>query len=262
MSFNIVQNADGSTDFISALTGLRAMRLRPYQGFYPSPDKIVSFTDHFLGDLLKDEWSGAKGSDGTAVVPSVVSGAIGGHCKLKTGAAGSGMAADGSSLTHGLNWRASNGGLYVEAKVMFLSSVANVALNFGFTDALATGTLEMPITLSTGTLTTNATDGAVFVFDTAATNDTFHLQGVKNNTDTALLNSTVAPVADTWLTLGLAIDAAGTASFYINDVLKGSVANALTTSVALTPVVCADSRTSSASKEIIVDYVHTAMIVA
>lgn len=259
MSFNEVQNADASTSYTSALSGKTALKLKPYHGPDLGHADFVVLFDDFLGDVIADQWSAADGSDDLAVAVAVVTAGNNGLLRLTTGDAGSGIAADGSSLTHMLNWLPSNGGLRMETRLKINTAVTNIALNVGFTDTLATTTLEMPITISGTTITTDATDAAVFVFDTAQTNDFFHLQGVKNNTDTALLNSAVAPVADTFIHLAVEIDASGNATYYIDGVLKGSVANAVTPSVALTPIIVANARTTT-SKVVDIDYIRVSQL--
>ena len=218
----------------------------------------VTLFDDFLGDVLADQWSGAKGSDAQAVVPTIQA-AASGTVRLTAGDTTT-VAESLSSLTHGLNWKAANGGLVFETKVIPVASVANVAYFIGFTDSLATATLEEPATLATATITYVATDAVGFLFDTAATTDLFYGVGVKNGTGIAFANAVVgpAPVADTAVTLRIEVNAAGTASFYVNGTLIGTLANAVTPSVALTPVISVMARTT-AVKSIDADYLFTQM---
>lgn len=255
MSINEVQNSDGSLSHISASNSLDTLKLRPEQGPDLGYAAFTGFFDDFLGDVLADQWSGAAGADGQAVAPAILAGGLNGICRLTSGDAGDGTANDASILTHTLNYKASSGGLYMRTRLKINTAVTNVCVNVGFTDVLATTTLEMPITISGTTLTTAATDAAVFVFDTAQTNDYWHAQGVKNNTDTAISNTSVAPAADTYTVLEVYIDNNGHAAFYIDGVLKASVANAVTTSVALTPVVAVEARTTT-SKVVDIDYIE------
>lgn len=255
MTINQVQNDDGTSSFVDADTSREVAILRPGQGFDPGLATYVRLFDDFQGDVIADQWSAAQGSDGQGAVAAIVAGEHGGVVRLTSGDAGTGTAADGSVLTHALNWKASAGGLYMRARLRINTSVASVCVNVGFTDVLATTTLEMPITISGTTLTTNASDAAVFVFDTAQTNDYWHTQGVKANSDTAIANTEVAPVADTYTTLEIFIDTSGTATFYIDGVLEGQVANAVTAATALTPVVAVETRTT-AVKVVDVDYIE------
>lgn len=255
MSFNQSNSSNGNTQFISASNGLYAAIMRDEQGFDPGIRDYTGFFDDFDGDVIVDQWSAGQGTDGQGAVAAIVAGGLDGICRLTSGDAGTGTAADGSILTRALNYKASSGGLYMRAKVRINTAVTNVCVNIGFTDVLQTTTLEMPITLDTITPTTNASDAAVFVFDTAATNDLWHCQGVKANTDTALTNSGTAPTADTYQVFEVYIDTSGTASFYIDGVLEASIANAVTASTALTPVIGVEARTTT-SKVVDIDYIE------
>jgi hypothetical protein len=226
-----------------------------YNGLAAQTSKVSLFDD-FLGDVIEDGWSAAKGSDAEAVIAAIVAGTTSGAVRLTCGDTVT-VAESASSLTHGLNWKAANGGLVFEAKITPVSSVANVAYFVGFTDVLATTTLEEPITLSGTTYTTTATDAVGFVFDTAATTDVWYGMGVANDVDgTAVACS--APTAGTAQTLRIELSVAGVASFYIDGVYQGAVAAAVTPSVSLTPVVEIMARTT-AVKSIDVDYISVSM---
>ena len=222
-----------------------------FNGLSANVSKAVLFDD-FLGDVIEDGWSAAKGSDGQAIIATIQASTASGAVRLTSGDTVT-VAESCSSLTHGLNWKAGNGGLVMQVKFTPVTSVANVAYFVGFTDTLATTTLEEPFTLSGTTFTSNATDAVGFVFDTAATTDVWYGIGVKADVDTAAVTCT-APVADTAYTLKIVVDETGVASFYINDVLQGSVAAAVTTTVALTPCVEVMARTTT-SKAVDIDYV-------
>lgn len=213
----------------------------------------VTLFDDFIGDVIADQWSAAKGSDGQAIIATVVAGASSGAVRLTAGDTVT-VAESCSSLTHALNWKAANGGLVFETKVTPVSSVADVAYFIGFTDVLATSTLEEPVTLSTTTFTSNATDCVGFVYDTSATTDVFYCIGVDSDVDTAAV-ATSAPVEDVAVTLRIELSAAGAASFYRNGALITTIAACVTPSVALTPIVEVMARTTTA-KAIDVDYVY------
>lgn len=214
----------------------------------------VELYDDFLGDVLDDAWSGAKGTDAQAVVPTLVAGEEDGVVRLTAGDTVT-VAESISILTHGLNWKAESGNLVGEFRIR-MASIANVAVFVGFTDVLATTTLEEPFSLSGTTFTSNATDAVGLLFDTAATTDVWNIIGVADGTDTAATAIT-APVADTWETFKIVLSAAGTATVYRNGTLKATIAEAVTPSVALTPVVSVMARTTT-TKTVDVDYVHVA----
>lgn len=262
MAVNINQNGDttaafpsGTTAFASNVNAKVPLVLDDTSGAFFNYKSYIQLYDDFMGDVLEDAWSGAKGSDAQAVVPTINAQA-GGVVRLVAGDTVT-VAESLSSLTHGLNWKANQGGLYMAARVKLVTSVADVCVNVGFTDALATGTLEEPITISGTTITTNATDAAVFVYDTAQTNDNWHCQGVAGDTDTAIANTGIGLTADAWVLLEVKIDTSGTASFFINGQLVHTVASAVTATVALTPIVTVMARTT-ASKTVDVDYIFVA----
>lgn len=223
-------------------------------GFTPNYRNKVVLFDDFLGDVIEDGWSAAKGADPQGVIATIQAG-VSGLVRLTSGDVGDTFANDGSSLTHELNWKANQGNLVAEFKFTPVSSVASVAYFIGLSDAKATGTLEAPFTLSGTTFTSNATDAVGFVFDTAATTDTWRCVGVKADTDATAVDTSLAPVADTAAFFRVEVDSAGNATFYINDAKFGPIANAVTATVALTPIVTVVTRTT-ATKSVDVDYVY------
>lgn len=252
MTMNLIQNTDGSASFKSSDNSKTPIVFDDQRGAYVPPEQFVQFADDFLGDLLEDGYSGAGGSDPQALTPAI-NAQNGGVVRLVAGDSNVSAAADASVLTHALNWKAGNGGLFMEARIKAVSSVADFALNVGFTDTLGTTTVEEPFTINGTTVSGVADDAACFVFDTAATNDTLHAQGAKGGTDTAISNTGEALTADAWIRLGVALDSSGTATFYVDGVQVATVANAVTTTVALTPVIAVGSRTTAA-KTVDVDY--------
>lgn len=241
--------------------GLRGLRLFPegQDGKLGNDYKIAAPVTHndlfddFVGKTLSTRFGTAAGSDGAAAAPAI-SAAAGGMVRGTTGAgAGASMAVNGVQLHSELNWKANAGGLVMEAKVK-LSAITTQQLFVGFTDQVAA--LEAPIIGAGGGdgITTNATDAAGFLFDTTMTTTKFWCVGVANDVDGTSVNSGIAPVAATYNTLRVEIDTAGTATFYIDGVLVGTVATAVTPTVALTPVIAGFSR-AAASRTIDADYV-------
>jgi hypothetical protein len=218
----------------------------------------VTLFDDFLGDLIDDAWSAAEGNDAQAVIATIQAD-IGGWIRMTTGDSVT-LSESGQVLTHGLNWQASNGGLVMEARIRPLSSVADVSYFIGFTDTLATTTLELPATLSTATITYTADNACGWLFDTDATTDVFYGVGVKATTGIAFASAVVgtAPVAGTATVLRVEVDSSGTASFYRDGTLVGSLANAITATTDVTPVISAMTRTTT-SKSLDVDYVMVQM---
>lgn len=255
MGINISQRADGSYNFVGDDEAKILDKMQEHAGGrYGDLAHRVTLFDDFLGDVIADQWSAAKGSDGQAVIATIQP-AVNGAVRLTSGDTVT-VAESLSSLTHALNWKAEKGNLVFEAKITPVSSVANVGIFAGLTDALATGTLEEPVTLSGTSYTSNATDAVGFLFDTAATTDTIRAVGVAGDADAANVNTGLAFEADTEYTLRIEVDKLGNATFYLNGQVVASLAEAVSPDVALTPIVCVMARTTT-SKSVDVDYVFT-----
>ena len=205
-----------------------------------------------------DGFTGVKTNSGTAVVTTAV---IDGAYTLTTDTS-SGV--DLSEIVSGLNYRASDNGIVMEAGIK-LTSVANVGVFVGFTD---TTSAEIPMSMSTATLTTTATDAVGLLYDTAATYQSWMVAGVKADVDSTVVQvgTTYAPVAATYQALRVQVDTNGYAYFFINGVQVGmqsliqgtgqtGLPNAITTTAPVTPVVVVYTRTSGA-KVGTVDYIY------
>lgn len=199
----------------------------------------------FAGATLPSGWATKLGSGDTAVR---MANGLGGGVEMAAGnnVAGS-YATNGVQLDQGiLQWYAVSGGLQIEFGGVDFDSVANVSWFFGFTDQFSS--LEMPFysAASGDTITSDTSNGFGFLFDTAMATDNWWLVGCKANTDATPQNVGSAPTAGTPSRLRIHVTDAGTATFFINDTQVGSaMANAVTTSTLLTPVVAGFSRTNA-----------------
>lgn len=230
------------------------------QFWLPSPN-IVSFIDHFEGDVISDQWNLLEGTDSATSDAAILAGGIGGVLRITTGDAGTGLAADLVQLTRALQWQASNGGLFYQIKAK-LSAITTCYAFFGFTDLAAT--LEAPIesAASADTFTTNATDAVGFMFDTRMTTDTWWLTGVATDVDATMQNSGFAPVADTYATFRIEVSAAGVATFFYNGRQVGTaMTGALTAGADLTPTLAVSKTSVAASMTMDVDYVAAGMLI-
>lgn len=256
MAINLQQKATGAGElnFISDATSRELFKIKERGACYSDLTSKVSLFDDFLGDVIADQWSAAEGNDAEAII-ATINAQSGGVVRMVTGDT-TVVSASAQSLTHGLNWKANAGNLVMEARVKLVSSIADVALFVGFTDVLATTTLEEPVTLSGTTFTTNATDATGFLFDTSATTDTLRAVGVANDVDATHVNTGQVPVVDTWHTYRVEVSTAGVATFYFDGALVATLSGAVTASVSLTPAIVAMARTT-ASKTVDVDYVFT-----
>lgn len=198
--------------------------------------------DHFDGATISGLWGLAHGSDGSAA-DFAITAAAGGKVRGTTGAGGTTtMAVNGVQIHSALNWQANKGGLVFSASVA-ATLITSLALYVGFTDQVAA--LEMPFTLSAGTLTSNATDGCGFLFDTGATAATVKCVGVANDVDAAVTDTGVALTAATYALFGIEVDTSGNASFWLNGNKVGVLASAVTATIPLTPVVAGFRRTGT-----------------
>jgi len=216
---------------------------------------LVTAADDFLGEEINGYlWQTLIGTDATCSQAVVLADQNNGVARLTTGAdAGATMALNGVQLQGRLNWSASKGCLSWEADIA-ISAITSVCVFIGFTDQVAA--LEMPFTLGAGdALTSNATDAAGVLFDTAADTDNWWLVGVKADVDATKQNTAVAPAAGVSERWRIDIDAASNATFYRNGTAVGTVlADALTASASLAPVVAAFAR-GAASRTIDIDQI-------
>jgi hypothetical protein len=134
--------------------------------------------------------------------------AVGGTAVGTIGSTTASMAVSGIQLDRGLAWRADQGDLVFETRIK-LSAITNIAVFVGFTDQ--TAALEMPIqsAASADTFTTNATDAIGFMFDTSMATDDWWITGVANDVDATMQDTTFAPVANTYETLRIGVNASG-----------------------------------------------------
>lgn len=227
------------------------------QFYLPSPDR-VSFFDDFLGDVLADQHNIVEGTDSATSDAAILAGGIGGVLRFTTGDAGTGLAADLIQLTQALQWQASNGGLFIEARFK-LSQITEAYCFFGFTDVT---TLEAPVISagSANTLTTNASDGVGFMFDTRMTADTWWLTGVAADTDATAQNTTYAPVADTYAKFRIELGTDGSAVFYYNGKQVGTkMTGAVTAATDLTPTFAVGKLSTATSITADLDYIAVGM---
>jgi hypothetical protein len=226
-------------------------------GKFVSPavsEQIVLFDD-FLGDVIADQWNVVEGAD-TTTSDAAINNQIGGVLRLITGdSATLTYAGNGIQITQGAfyNFRAAEGGMAIEARVK-LDAITTAGFFVGFTDV---GTFEAPIegSGSGNGITTNATDAAGFLFDTRMTNANLWCVGVANDVDATPVNTGIAPVAATYVTLRMEVDTSGTATYFVNKAVVGRVANAVRPTIALTPTIAATSFVA-AVRNLDVDYIH------
>lgn len=207
----------------------------------------VALFDDFLGDALDARFSGASGTDGS---DPAINAAVPGTVRLTTGGT-AGMSSNISALTHGLNWQADQGGLLMKARAK-LDAVASGYMFVGFTDALATGTLELPFELdASDVLTANADDAVGLLYDSTGTGNWF-LVGVAGTTAVGPTDTGLSPADDTYDEIEVQVNADGNAEFILNGQSMGRLNSAVGASTALTPATVASADGSARNAD--VDY--------
>lgn len=214
----------------------------------------VEFMDDFVGDTLDaNSWSSQADAGATAAAINVQSG---GAARLTTGT----TSGDRADLAGEVVWNPGKA-LRMEARVK-ISAITSARINIGLSDAKTE--THLAILQSGTTITSAATDGVFWFFDTDSTNDNWHAIGVKADVDTAASNSSIAPVAATFQTFRIDIDTDGNAVCSILDdsqPYSGAVlystylANACTSSVLLTPYIGVETANTT-SKTLDVDFVR------
>lgn len=225
---------------------LRTDRDRYYRG-YSRPDNI-EFFDDFLGDLIEDGWNVAADTGGTANCGVAASGGV---CTITNDTSDN----DVTSIAHELNWYP-NKSCYFETRLK-IDVVTTLGFCVGFSDAKSEAGSTLPWELSVVTYTTTGTDGFGFLFDVDATTDTIRCVGVKTDVDGTHLDSAIVPVAGTYITLACGITPGETASYWIDNVLIGTVALASAAAVALTPYIGIKNQ-GGAAHVASIDYVYCA----
>lgn len=227
-------------------------------GLHAVSREVFSIFDDFLHQTLTEAdtpWIFNSGSDDLAVDPAVNAQA-GGALRLTSGDAGTGIAADGSQVVSHVPMTPDKGGLVFEARLKINTAVTGAQVVAGFTDVT---TLELPASIGgSDAITTTLSNGCVFVYDVGADTDQWFAVGVSGDTDATGSGATgVAPVADTWVTLRIEVDADGQgARFYINGTLVATLtANAAAAGTNLYATVVVNS-TTTASKVVDVDYLY------
>lgn len=236
----------------------------------PNPHRSILFEDFLGGGIalsttlaaVGNAFRSRKGSDG-ACVDWTVTPSVSGRIVGTLGNTTASMAVAGVQLDAGLSWKANqavnnNQPLVFETRVQ-LSKITNIAVYVGFTDQ--TAALAMPIQSAgaANTITTNASNGVGFMFDTSMTTQQWFLTGVATDVDAVQQASGFAPVIATDEVLRIEVFSDGSAYFYRNGLIVGTkLAGAVTVTAALTPVVAGFNRTTSGSGTISVDYLYCA----
>lgn len=238
----------------------------PFGNQMPQGDtnNYVNFDD-FDGATLLGTWQVNKGTD-AAAANFACNGGISGTILGTTGATTTTMAGSGIQVAAHLNVKAQGAGgagapnnLEFNSRVQ-LSAATNLVIFVGLTNQVAA--LQMPIQGSGAgnAFTGNANDAVGFVYDTTMTNPAWWAIGNKAGALAAGQSSGKLPVANIYDQLAISVDQLGNTTFFLNGLQFGvTMPNAVTPTVALTPVIAAFNRTAAASRNVVADYIMASM---
>lgn len=166
-----------------------------------------------------------SGSDDLAVDPAINVQERGVY-RLTAGDGDGTAAVDGSQFCMVVPVQADSGGLIFECR-MRITDISECSCYVGFTDIT---TLEEPMSISGTTLTTNATDAAGFVYDSAMTTVGWFIAGVDTNVDAtgSGASTATAPADAVYQVLRAEIASDGeTAEFFVDGTSVGSLTAAV-----------------------------------
>ena len=221
-----------------------------------SPTQKAIFEEDFIGDAIDARISSTAGAGSGNAVLTITANTVNGIAILTSSNTTVNHANDASSVSlDGLNYRANQGGLAIEASVS-INDVTQVAVFIGFSDVIST-TVELPLFMTGADLDSDAQDACGIFFDTESNTDQWGHGGVKSDGDTAPAFSGTAPTNGAYTILRVEVDTAGGVQGYIDGVpiAGGVIANAITADdgTMLTPYIAIANRTTSA-RILTVDY--------
>ena len=213
-------------------------------------DQAVVFDD-FLGDVLDVEWQTADTGSGSSA-DAVISAGTNGTIVMVTGTADDGF----SAISRELNFQGQLN--CVMAARIKVDDVAAVKIEVGFTDAHD----DAGAVSTLASYATTANDWVGWIFDTEDTGNATKWQatGVDSGTEATKIEPDLTVAAATYETLIVALEDT-TAYFYRLDsdgyqtYSSTAMLNACTKDVNLTPWVMVQSRESSDSKTLTVDFI-------
>ena len=222
-----------------------------------TPSETFVMLDDFVYQTMTEAntpWILNSGSDAEAIDSAINADAYG-VARMTTGDADGTMAADGTQMVSHIKVVPNQGGVEVEARLKINTAVTDVSVNFGLTDVT---TLEEPFEIGgSDAITSNATDACCFVYDTGADTDEWFACAVDSDTDdTDSATTGVAPVADTYQVLKIAVSADGnTINFYIDGTLVNTLENGGVSPDADLYATITACSTTTTSKTVDVDYI-------
>lgn len=213
MAIKAKYNENGFLRYFDSATKETLDVVAPVKHFDDFTEKTVDLTNSYTV---------AGVNSGTAAINV----ATGGTMRITTGAADD----DDVDFATDLIFKAAN---RCEMEVrMTANDILAAAFCVGFTDATGEAADLIPLTFATTSLTSTASNCAMFFYDTDATTDIIRAVAVKADTDGTIFTGP-APVAGTYNTYRVSIAADGSCSFYLDGVLLGTQASGITTTTPL-----------------------------
>ena len=226
---------------------------------------VVYWFDDFLGTELQN--APVAGATGAYSVRTGVDGDLdiladqtNGVAELRASNAAGADDEFGMAFLNNLNFRGDHAaGMAVRVAV---DTFSTVRVELGFTDSEGDDMI-----IKNGDLNTigdeadngmNATDAVFWAFDTDETSDNWHHAGVKNGTETVVVDSNILPVAGTFETLGIQLvddmaeffrlDANG------NETYRTQTGSSITAATKILPFIGIQLKTGSIDRNLHVDY--------
>lgn len=233
---------------------LRSKYENGYQRFFESstgetfdvmaPVKII---DDFVGEAVDTTNDYVFAAVNSGAITTVA--ATGGMARITTGAADN----DDADLATELVYKASKG-CSVEARIA-QNDADGTAFNFGFSDAKGEAADLIAVTYSGTTLTSTATDCAVFFQDPDATTDLIRAVAVDTDVDGTVRSTATAPVDAAFHTYRVDINSDGDVSFWFDGAHLSTESAAITITVALCVYIAVINR-EEAANTLDIDYIR------
>jgi len=223
-------------------------RIKKWEDWEPSLVDTLYEQDDFLGDILKDEWDVNVGAGCTVAIVAALRGTV-----ALTTVAGDNLFANLAGELN-LNALLSAG---IEARVA-LDFITLCTIEVGLVDAktYANGRAFDDYELTGGLPTPICVNGAIVGFDPTDSPLHPHLTGVSAIAGVGTVNNLgVDPVAGAFIRLGVRLDVAGNAHYYVNGALLGTQLLAITPATPLAPWLAISNKAGAIARVHTVDYV-------
>lgn len=210
----------------------------------------VKLTEEFAGfsgviTAATEKFTFAAVNSGTWVQ---LAGETGGLARVTTGTADN----DDAEVASELIW---SPGKYCAMEARVRINTPTAAFNVGFSDATGEAADTLAVTFATATLTSNASDCALFFADYDATSNLIRCVAVDSDSDGTVTSTGTTFAEDTWYVFKVEIDADGDCGFWFNGDLVYTETTGISTDVDLTAYLGLIAREGSA-QSMDIDYIR------